>query len=485
MRIKEFILLILILLPVLSYPQQGLKNKSDTLFLLDLVKYPQMNVELTISFVKEDFEFNKAISTLSEADKLRSELKGDLTDAEKYKRMAEIFSDNDKLEEAKKAKDNAKELYLKRLSANSSDSEALKYLAKYFMEQGQWNLSKAYYNELTLKFPDDEAGWEGIGLVEMVNLNVENAYKNMSKAIDKSPGNISLYCSMANIVMYKAFSDLTKLPDSIIMKRKFDQMIDFDFIKKAMKLYPENENFKMINQGLEVGCLMIEVFIKNRDVLGNYSDTSRFALTEEIRTQLNKSEEYFTKALSTKYKQKKFPYECLMIIEFLKNDGERSVKYFDQGIKNTKGSKELYSTMVAIYAFLWKKDECLQAQLKLNKADSSVTNCLLTAYFFFALDKFSDAKIWTRKVLAVEKTNSKALLGMTAIAIREKNLPEAQINILKYEKSNPQTEEYLFYKAVFYLLNNSPQIAKNSLDYLANGNYFRESSRKILERFYK
>jgi tetratricopeptide (TPR) repeat protein len=485
MKIIPAIFFLFFAFSISGYSQQGLKTKEDTAFLTDMLRYPQMNVELTISFVKEDFEFSREKWSLSDAEKIKSELKGDNSDADRYKIMAEIYTYVKKSDEARQAKDKAKDIFLKRLSADPSDSAAIKYIAKYFMELGQWNLSKAYYNELIKRFPGDASGYEGIALIEMVNLNVESAYFNLKKAIEKEPGNTSLYCSMANISMYKAFSDLAKLPDSIIMKRKYYDMIDFGFIKNAMAKYPDNENFKMINQGLIVGCLMIETFVKNSDVLGNSSDTSKFKHDDETLIQLNKAEAYFTKSLQSKYKAKKFPYECLMIIEFLKNDGGKSVKYFEQGISNTRDKKELYSTMVAVYAFLWKKEECLNTQLELNKMDSSVVNCMLTAYFYFALDKFIESKLWTQKALNSDRTNGKALLGMTSIALKQKNLPDAQINILKYEKNNPQSDEYLFYKAVFYLMNNSPQIAKNSLDQLAKGSNFMENSKRILDRFYK
>jgi Tfp pilus assembly protein PilF len=485
MHLRKFILLLLFSTPFLCHSQQGLITKEDTAFLLEMVKYPQMNVELTISFSKDDFDFNKDNWKLSDVETIQSQINGENSDAAKYERIAEIYSFFNKQSDSKQYKDKAKNVFLKRLTASASDSAALKYLAKYYMELGQWNLSKAYYNELSIKFPADASGWEGIAMIEMVNLNVDKAYINMNKAIEKAPGNISLYCSMANIVMYKAFNDLAKVPDSILFARKYDEMIDFTFIKNAIRKYPDNENFKMINQGLVVGCLMIETFVKNRDVLGNYSDSSKFVLTNEILANLNKTEAYFTKSLSGKYRAKKFPYECLMIIEFLKNDGKKSVKYFEQGIKNNSAKKELYATMVAVYAFLWKKEECLQAQLQLNKIDSSVTNCLLTAYFYFALENFKDAKMWTQKAIEGDKTNPKALLGMVAIALKNINLPDAQIFILKYEKNNPQSDEYMYYKAVFYLLNNSPQIAKNSLDYLVKGYAFSASAKKIMDRFYK
>ena len=482
---RNLIFLLLFSVPLCSYPQNGLQTKEDTAFLLGLLRYPQMNVELTISFVKEDFEFTRENLKSSDAAKIKSELTGDIKDAERYKRIAEIYSYLKMPDEARFAKDKAKEIFLKRLSSNPSDSAALKYIAKYFMELGQWNLSKAYYAELIKRFPQDASGYEGVALIEMVNLNVESAYSNLKIAIEKEPSNISLYCSMANISMYKAFNDLAKLPDSVIMKRKYNEMIDFGFIKNAMAKYPDNENFKMINQGLVVGCLLIETFVKNSEVLGNSSDTSKFVHNDEMLMQLNRAEAYFMKSLQTKYKTKKFPYECLMIIEFLKNDGNKSVKSFEQGIANTNDKKELFSTMVAVYAFLWKKDECLKTQLELNKMDSSSVNCMLTAYFYFAINKLSEAKFWTQKALNIDHTNGKALLGMVSVALKEKNLPEAQINILKYEKNNPQSDEYLFYKAVFYLLNNSPQIAKNSLEQLAKGSNYMENSKKILERFYK
>ena len=141
--------------------------------------------------------------------------------------------------------------------------------------------------------------------------------------------------------------------------------------------------------------------------------------------------------------------------------------------------------MVGIYAFLWKKQECIYIQLELDKASPSAQNYLLTAYFYFALNNIVEAEKWTLKALDLDKTNPKALLAMAAISLKQKNNHKAEIYLKKYEKLYPSNDEYIYYRALFYLLNNSPVSAKSSFIALSENTSFAVYCKTILEKFYK
>jgi len=455
------------------------------LFLTNLIKYPQLNVELTISFNADDFNFKKDNWKLSDTIEIKKSLKGGIDDAKKYNKLSEIllhFNINSGFE---KYRNYAKELYIKKLFSNPKDSSALNFLARYYTENMQWNLSKEYFTELTKYYPDCASGWEGLAMISMINYDINNAYKNIIKAITIEPNNISLYCSLSNIMMYKAFSDISQKPDSVIDKMKYYEFIDFSIIDDAIKKNPKLESFKMIKMGLVTGCLLIEVFAQNSEMFLKATDSSKFKISQSINSELINCKNYFNNSISGEFKSKKFPYECLMITEFLQNNGVEAYKYFEDGLKNTKNNKSLYATMVSIYAFLWEKQNCINVQLELNNKFPTAQNYLLTAYFYYALNNIIESEKWTLKALDLDKNNPKGLLGITAIYLKQNKARKAEMYLKKYEKTYHSNDEYLFYRALFYLMNNSPVSAKSTFISLQKNTSFGEYCTILLNKFYK
>ena len=462
--------------------QNLLKTRDDTAFVMQYIYYPQMQVQMSIFFDEADFSAVRDVFTPARADSLNRVLNGTYQDARIYMQLSEVYSHLMLDREAFEARAKAKDLFLRQLQANPSDTGALANLARIFLANFDLKLARAYYQELVRIDSSSAEGWFGLGSLDLLEYKLDNAVKNMAEAIKIKPRSIAYHCQMANIQTYTGFYKIATLPDSVLEKMNYRDLMDYSYIQKAVKAFPADKPLMNIMQSLIMAGIMTEAFFDNPDLLNHTNDSVKFVLKPASRKDMVAVMEYMKKLLPGAYGKRVFPYKALMIGEFLENNPDAARRYFDEGIRINSNDRDLLSTMVGIYALNWRKKESAEMQHRYFDAYPTLSNAMVMAYLYYSIREDSLALIWTDKALQMDAGNARATAGKAAVLAQLFRVQEAAALSDLSMVREPGNREFLFLRGVIYILENRGVKGKAIFDELAKDPVYRQKCLEISTR---
>jgi tetratricopeptide (TPR) repeat protein len=488
MIMKRFLIIALLQLCLLSsgFSQTLIKNASDTSFLLDRVYFPQLQIKLSISFVTSDFSVapKKRIS-FSDIEANKKLIRGDPKNGDHYISLAEAYNEFNKTRKADSVKQVAKDIFVNNLIANAADTHAVRTLANIYLGEMQWDLARSFFQELTRTAPGSSAGWCGLALISMASYDFNEALKNMQKAIDAEPGNIDNYCQMANIIMMKSVIDLDSYDSLKMDTLTYRGIIDTKFIRDALKKKPGDPSLSAIQDALTLSGIIYETFIDNSESFTGKNDTVHFKVSPDCEKALSEIEKRMTTRIAGTFADREFPYTCLMLTEFLRNDPDKALTWFNKGVKYNPRSQSLYENMTGISAMNGRKDAAYKLQLRLDSIHPSADNFLMTGYFYYLDKNYYASQNWTEKVLAVEPTNFDAMMGMAALCIKQMKLSGAALFLDQAAGMDQEHPDVTLLTGIMYLLDNSPVLAKASFQELIKSGQNRIEAQQLIDRFLK
>jgi tetratricopeptide (TPR) repeat protein len=482
--IVSFIIFVLIYLS--GFTQVVVNTAEDTAFVMERVYYPQMQIKMSITFVTSDFLLApKKNIKMSDGDSIEKLIVKEPGRADHYLALSSFYNEFNRTIKADSLRKLAKELFIGDLMKNSADTHAIQNLANIYLGELNGELATAYFNELTKQVPASSAGWNGLALISMANYDFKNAISYMDKGLQAEPDKIENYCQMANIMMMKSVFDLDSYDSTIMDTLTYKGMINTSFLENALKQKPGDPSISAMLDALKLTSIIYQAFIDNSDKFTGRGDSVIFVLSKSCTVELSSIENRMKTYADKAFHDKEFPYACLMLINFLRNDPDQALEWFKKGIKLNPRSQNLYENMTGIYALSMRKEPAYKLQLKLDSIHPNVTNLLMTAYFYYLDKKFGESKIWTQKVLALEPNNFNALMGMAALSTHDKKFGEAASFLDKAAGINPEHPDVLLLTGILYLLDNSPQMAKSTFGELLKNNQSTIEVDELMDRFLK
>lgn len=483
---KKLILLISFALPFYSFAQTPIKTAEDTAFILDRVYYPQMQIKMSISIITSDFSTApKKTAYLSEIDSLNKLIKKEPTKGDHYLALGGIYNEFHRTKEADSIRKIAKDLFIGDMMKNPADTHAIACMANIYLGELDWQLAYAYFSELTKQTPESSVGWNGLAMISMASYDFDIAITQMEKAINAEPDNIDNYCQMANIMMMKSVFDLNKLDSATMDTLTYKGIVNKNFIQKGLKLNPENETLKAILDAMLLTGIIYQAFIDNSEKFTGRGDTISFLLSSEINRAIDGIEKNMETRAAKTFCDREFPYTCLMLISFLRNDPDKAMNWFEKGIHFNPRSQTLYENMTGVCALMMRRDCAYRLQLKLDSIHPLVNNFLMTAYFYYLDKRFEQSKIWTQKVFTLDPENFNALMGMAALSTRELNFPTAATYLDKAAGIDKEHPDVQLLMGILYLFDNSPIMAKSIFTELLKNEQSTIEVEELLERFCK
>lgn len=478
------ILTILLLTGNANFAQSVIKTAADTAFLMERVYYPQLQIRMSISFLTEDFspapKFHYTERSIDSIEKLvrQNPGKGDY-----YQSLSAAhyhFHNNDAADSLSKI---ARDLFMSDMMKNPADTHAIRMMGNILLGEGDSQLAEAYYQELVRLAPASPTGYNGLALVKMGNYQMEPAMEFLQKAMDAEPDNIETYCQMANLQMLKAIYDLNAIDSTVLDTLSYKSLVNTRFLQEVLKKYPENPTFSAMLDALYLTGMIYQAFIDNADKLNGHGDTLSWRLRENTKKDMLLIEKRMEAHAQKTFRDREFPYSCLMLISFLNNDPVKAQQWFEKGIVYSPRSQNMYENITGVCALSLHKDCAFTNQLKLDSIHPTVTNFLMTAYFYYLDKNFADAQTWTMKVLDTEPRNFYALMGMAAVKTQLQQFKEAAIYLEKAAKLDPKHTDVRFLNGILLLFENAPLLAKSLFTGLES-DYPGMEAEEVMKRFF-
>jgi tetratricopeptide (TPR) repeat protein len=449
------------------------------------VYYPQLQIKMSISFLTSDFSVApKPFFGPGAVDSLSSLIRKEPERGDHYLMLSSLYQEYSYLKKADSLKKMSTDLFMKDMMRNPADTHAVRMLANIFLGNGDWQLAQAYYQELTKLAPNSSVGWNGLALISMGNYDMEPAMTNLEKAIAVEPNNLENYCQMANLMMVKAIYDLNAYDSTVVDTLSFSHFVNTSFLEDALKKRPGDPSLEAMLDALHLTGIIYQAFLDNADKLNGHGDSITFKLREKSKKEADLIAKRMEERTKKTFTDRDFPYSCLMLVAFLNNDPETALKWFEKGVRYSGRSQNLYENMTGICALTLRKDCAYHLQLKLDSIHPTVANYLMTAYFYYLDGRFKEAQTWTQEVLLDEPNNLFANLGMAAIKTRLYKFKEAVPYLDKASSLDAKNADVLMLTAVLYIFDNSPLMAKATLNGLAPS-YPGVEVDELLDRFFK
>lgn len=461
------------------------KTADDTAFLMEKIYFPEMQVTLTIPFLTTDFNPVKRISKFSDIDSLKKLVVKEPLNADHYLNLNFIYNEFSMFKEADTARRKAIDLFMNNLGENPLDTHALNCMASIYLSEMELNLARAFYKELTVVAPEASIGWSGLAVIAMMNYDLESAVAYMDTAIIAEPDNLDNYCQMSNIIALKSIFDFNNYSDAVVDTITYKTIVNTRFIEKAMGKYPDNPAYVNIYHALHLTGLIYEIMLDNSEKISGHGDSIYFKLSPHCRTALDEISAHMSEQINGTYRNHEFPYICLMLSEFLKNNPDNAVDWFNKGIKYNERSKSMYETIIGICALARNNEPMFTFQLRLDSIHPSVHNFQMTSYFYFLDGNYEQARIWADKARLLNPQDFYTLMGLAAIAAKQNNFGISNTWANKATTYYPAHPDLVLLKGILSLFNNTPMMAKSYFDELIQLNQNFDEAESIIKRFYK
>jgi tetratricopeptide (TPR) repeat protein len=484
---KKFLLVSLFicygLIPCFS--QNILKTKEDTAFVMARTYYPQMQIKMSISFLNSDFVPGPKFSFGRNAeDSIKSLIKKEPLISDHFLALGDYYSRMHRQKQADSLYKITKDLCMNQMMLNPADTHAIRLMAGIFLGEGNFDLAEAYYQEFAKIAPSASAGWSGLALINMQKYEIDKAKTYIQKSIDTDPDNIDNYCQMANLMMLKAIFDMNSYDSITLDTLSYKSYVDTRFINTALKTLPGNPSLLAMKDALDLTGIIYQAFIDNSESLEGHGDSIRFHLRPVSAQAIEGIMSRMQALTNGVFKDKEFPYACLILAAFLKNDVPAAEEWFNKGIRYNPASQNLYENITGVCALNKVKENAYRHQLKLDSIHPVVNNFLMTAYFYFLDSRFDESKMWTEKVLQLEPGNFYANLGMATIYAHKFDFSAAARYLDKAAAVQKTDNDVQMLTAILYLFDQSPMMAKSVLQAL-QPSYPGPEVDEMLERFFK
>lgn len=484
---KKLLLIILLisygLLPCLS--QNIIKTKEDTAFVMARTYYPQMQIKMSISFLNSDFVAGPKFTFGKNAeDSIKMLIKKEPARSDNFLALGDYYTRMHRDKQADSLYKITKDLCMNQMMINPADTHAIRQMAGIFLGEGNFELAEAYFQEFAKIAPSASAGWSGLALISMQKYEIDKAKTYIEKSIETDPANIDNYCQMANLMMLKTVFDLNTYDSITLDTLSYKSYVDTRFINTALKTLPGNPSLLAMKDALDLTGIIYQAFIDNSESLQGHGDTIRFHLRPESSRAIEGIISRMQVLTTGIFKDKEFPYACLILAAFLKNDVPTAEEWFNKGIRYNPASQNLYENITGVCALNKARECAYRHQLALDSIHPVVNNFLMTAYFYFLDSRFDESKMWTEKVLKIEPGNFYANLGMATIYAHKFDFSQAARYLDKAAAVQKTDNDVQMLMAVLYLFDQSPMMAKSVLLAL-QPSYPGPEVDEMLDRFFK
>jgi tetratricopeptide (TPR) repeat protein len=283
----------------------------------------------------------------------------------------------------------------------------------------------------------------------------------------------------------QAYSDISKMPDSVAKQLTFNKIVDFSDIRLAVTKKPNDEAFNLLFDGMKLAAILVEAVIKNQEKLNAHNDSLDFVLSDTAIKELKQIELSMLRASQKIYKNKKFVYECLMFCGMLQNDIDKARKHFDAGVKLLPEAATivLEHSMMGMYALNGLYPGALEIQLRLNEAEPVTENFRVTSFLYYNMKDYGASRRFVDKIREMQPMDVKARLSLAAICLRELNPAQARSILMEAGMIEPENPEIIFLQAITDIFLNKASSAAYGLGYLINTGFRSDDCKRIKERF--
>lgn len=476
MKTKLFILLF-----VLSLFSKLPSVAQDTSEILNYVKFPEMEAQLTLTFSASDFVLDEKpqIKTLKEIDVLKKKIKGDAQDAEIYDQMNSIYSNFNRNEEAMQAYKKSKELFMQQLSAAPEDTAIIMKMGDLFYSNQQMNMALLYYNEIFKIDTTNTNLMDKIALANFFTGKADKAYQVINKAIALQPDDIGLYCSLTLMNLMERIRELSTMPDEEFEKVGFKDFFDYDYLIEGAKANPDDERFELFLNSLKLTAIMYKSIFDIAGQLEKGSPKVVFNPDDNVKAELKKIKK--TLLRFTDVENPIFAYKNLMIAEFLMGNLEPAITYFEKIKAINPYYSEAFNNMMAMYLMQEDYDNSIKVIKEIAQVKPSVNYYLLLSRLYYEKENYESAMEWALKAKELNQSVPDIFLGISAIFFKQHQFDEAcglTYDLVKYLPNEPMV---IYHLGVCELLQGNKSKAHEYFNQLIEAEIFVEDCKALIE----
>lgn len=453
---------------------------QDTSKIIQHVKFPEMEAQLTLTFSASDFNLVEElkIKDLTEIERLKKQLKGNEKDAEIYDEMNSIYSYFKRNQEANEAFKKSKDLFMQQLSAAPEDTSIIRKMGDLFYGNSQMNMALLYFDAVYKVDTTNASIIEKLALCNFFLGSNEKAYSFVNKALELEPDNMSFYCTLTLMNLMTRIRELSLMPEDEFEKVGFKNFFDYAYLEEGAKKNPKDDRFELFIKSMQLTAIMYKSIF---DIAGQATDGSTKITFNHNDEEKEKLEEIKKSLLKfTKVKNPIFAYKNLMIAEFLMGNLEQAIKYFEEIKTINPYYDEAYNNMMAMYIMQEDYDNSIKVVKEIAESKPTYGYYLLLSRLYYEKTDYENALVFANKAKDLNQQSAESYLAMVAIYLKSGKFLEAcqvSYDLAKYLPNEPLV---VYNVALCEMINGNIENSKEYLRQLVEVGLYVDSINSLL-----